>query len=222
MSKNKIIIKENLHIIEETATYGIIGGCNKEAVKWFYAAKENFKSAQILFDNQQFAHCIFFLQQCIECLTKGILVECDVVVEPRNLSHHPEEAFLKLYEKMNDELNIRNCNVVLTAIEKRNANSFEEKLPIIAEITNDATKQYSNNILSTTLIVQRNATYGYVNTQLFCLAILFRGTEDSSRYPSSSKSPSDLYGTEVIKNALPSMFNLIDSIISLIAYNAKE
>lgn len=214
MSKNKKLIKENLHIMEETATYGIIGGCNKEAVKWFYVAKENFKSAQILFANQQFAHCIFFLQQCIECLTKGILVECEVVVEPRDLSHHPEEAFLKLYEKMNDELNARNCNVVLTAI--KNANSFEEKLPIIAGIVNDATTQYSNNIISTTPIVQRNATYSYVNTLLFCLAILFRGTEDSSRYPSSNTTPFDLYSSEIIKNSLPSMFNLINSIINQI------
>lgn len=215
MKTNKSLIKDvsRLNIIEENEYYGIIGGCNKEAIMWYDIAKNNLKSAEILFDKEQYPHSIFFLQQCVECLIKGVFMECDIVAIPRDLGHNPERAFQELYKKMNDSVNSQNCEVVLQAI-KGHENSFEAKLPIIATLVNDATDQYSTLSLGI-------SKYSYVNTVLFCLAVLFRGTEDSSRYPSLGKSPFDVYCTDVIKERTPSIFNLINGIINILTFGLK-
>lgn len=217
MKRSKTLIKDisQLSIIEENEYYGIVGGCNKDAIIWYNIAKNNLNSAKILFDNKQYPHSIFFLQQCVECLIKGIFVECDVVISPHELGHNPEKAFQELYEKMNDETNTENCEFILRKI-SGNENSFERKLPIISQLVNSATEQYSNNMLIS------YAKYSYVNTVLFCLAILFKGTEDSSRYPSLGKSPTDLYSTDVIKKYLPSILNFIASIIKILGVSEEE
>lgn len=208
---------KNLNVREENDLYGVIGGCNKEAIVWYKTAKENVKSAKTLFREDQISQCIYFLQQCVETLTKGVLLECRVINSPKKLNHHPEKAFQELYNKINDTINSKNCNFVLQKI-KGNEYNFEKKLPIIAQITNSATTQYSENMFSVSSKEYQNLKYSYVNTALFCLCILFDGTENKSRYPTKNIMPSDIFATDNVKKYLPGILNLLESLINIITY----
>lgn len=217
--KDRINMKE-LNVIEENELYGVIGGCNKEAIVWYKTAINNIKIAEILFNENQTPQCIFSLQQCVETLTKGVLLECGVIKSPRELNHHPEKAFQELYNKKNDTINSKNCNFVLQKI-KGNEYNFEKKLPIIAQITNSATTQYSENRLSVSDKEYQNLKYSYVNTALFCLCVLFNSTEAKSRYPEGNIMPSDIFETDNVKKYLPGILNLLKSLIDIITFGLK-
>lgn len=58
----------------------ILWGNNTDAYNWYLTAKEDILTSKILFENDRYAHAIFFMQQCIECLIKGIFVETGIIV----------------------------------------------------------------------------------------------------------------------------------------------
>lgn len=59
--------------------YSIVLGNNQEAYNWYITADENIKTAEILLNNKRYPHSIFFMQQCVECLIKGIFLEAEII-----------------------------------------------------------------------------------------------------------------------------------------------
>ncbi|EEC95036.1 HEPN domain-containing protein [Bacteroides fragilis] len=220
MSRNRKLVKENLHTEDVNDAYAIIAGCNCAGIKWYIVATENLATAKVLFKNERFAHCIFFLQQCVECLIKGILLECDVIDRPIGLGHAPEEAFKELYERFDNGYNAENCKFISQAINGIE-NNFEKKLPIIVKLVNKATTVYSNNYIMM-LTGHDEVKYNYVNTVLYCLGILFNGTEATTRYPDKEVCPEEKYSTNAIQTQIPSLLNLIERIIGIITWGLPE
>ena len=108
--------------------YSIVLGNNQEAYNWYITADENIKTAEILLNNKRYPHSIFFMQQCVECLIKGIFLEAEIIFDPKSISHAPEKAFIQFYEKVGDTLNKANCEVVITVLKNRKIDNFEKKI----------------------------------------------------------------------------------------------
>lgn len=197
----------------------ILWGNNTDAYNWYLTAKEDILTSKILFENGRYAHAIFFMQQCIECLIKGILVETGIIVEPKDINHKPEKAFITLYEKVGDTVNKSNCDFINNKLEERKLISFESKLLFFIGVINDINSQYEKWLYSS---YSDSAKYNYIQNILFCLSKLFEDTQQNTRYPMNDKNgntltlPFKLYNTSIIKNKIKSLISLIESIIDII------
>lgn len=194
----------------------ILWGNNTDAYNWYLTAKEDILTSKILFENGRYAHAIFFMQQCIECLIKGIFVETGIIVEPKDINHKPEKAFITLYEKVGDTVNKSNCDFINNKLEERKLISFESKLLFFIGVINDINSQYEKWLYSS---YSDSAKYNYIQNILFCLSKLFEDTQQNTRYPMNDKNgntltlPFKLYNTSIIKNKIKSLISLIESII---------
>ena len=199
--------------------YSIVLGNNQDAYNWYITADENIKTAEILLNNKRYPHSIFFMQQCVECLIKGIFLEAEIIFDPKSISHAPEKAFIQFYEKVGDTLNKANCEVVITVLKNRKIDNFEKKIHYFISIINDATTQYEQNLnaLSETHLT---AKFIYVQTVLFCLAKLFEGTQQDTRYPMQTSNgivlPFTIFNSEIIVEKCPSLITLIKSISNIV------
>lgn len=197
----------------------ILWGNNTDAYNWYLTAKEDILTSKILFENGRYAHAIFFMQQCIECLIKGIFVETGIIVEPKDINHKPEKAFITLYEKVGDTVNKSNCDFINNKLEERKLISFESKLLFFIGVINDINSQYEKWLYSS---YSDSAKYNYIQNILFCLSKLFEDTQPNTRYPMNDKNgntltlPFKLYNTSIIKNKIKSLISLIESIIDII------
>ena len=197
----------------------ILWGNNTDAYNWYLTAKEDILTSKILFENGRYAHAIFFMQQCIECLIKGIFVETGIIVEPKDINHKPEKAFITLYEKVGDTVNKSNCDFINNKLEERKLISFESKLLFFIGVINDINSQYEKWLYSS---YSDSAKYNYIQNILFCLSKLFEDTQQNTRYPMNDKNgntltlPFKLYNTSIIKNKIKSLISLIESIIDII------
>lgn len=145
MSK-KTPIEENLNCVDVSAEVGAISGSRTPTViAWYKTAKKNLRSAKILFENKQYPHSIFFIQQCVECLVKGTFLESGIISEEkvRDISHHPSKAFRDLYTKINSGQGLYYCNEFQKRLDA--VNTFEEKLKVSAKIANQFTTQYTED-----------------------------------------------------------------------------
>ena len=72
MASNKI--KKNIKTFDVNEFLGIADNERTDlSILWYQTAIENLITANVLLENKRISHCIFFMQQCIECIIKGIL-----------------------------------------------------------------------------------------------------------------------------------------------------
>ena len=79
----------------------------QEVVKyWLTASKEDFDSAEILFENRKYHHALFFCHLSIEKILKAIIVKSTKTAPPliHDLSRLAEKAKLPLSEAQMNEL----------------------------------------------------------------------------------------------------------------------
>lgn len=197
----------------------ILWGNNTDAYNWYLTAKENILTAKILFEKSRYAHAIFFMQQCIECLIKGIFLETGIIVEPKDINHKPEKAFITLYEKIGDTDNKNNCDFINKKLDEGKLISFESKLLFFIKVINNITYQYEKYAYSS---YSDYAKYSYTQNVLFCLSKLFEGTQQNTRYPINDNNgiiltlPFNIYNTSIIKDKIESLISLIEKIIGII------
>lgn len=134
-NRDKRQIKENIKTKDVNEIFGIVEAHrNQYSIAWYLTARNNLQSAKILYYNKRYNHTVFFLQQCIECIVKGILTENDLTDKPKSWGHTPEaaiEAFYKSVEASMDNF---------TAINNRMAGlvDFESRMRECATIVNEA------------------------------------------------------------------------------------
>lgn len=189
------------------------------ANSWYQEAETDYISAKSLFECGQTARCVFFMQQSIELLIKGIFIECGITNQPFKLKHHPEKKIKQLYQENGDTINSENCIYVLNAVGNK---TFSEKLPVICQICNSATDQYTREwLISIEGGYYLHLKWNYVNNILFCLAVLFCDTEQNSRYPDNG-STKLRYDIDEVKRYIPSLLKFLKSIIDTITYSISN
>ena len=216
-----------------------------ESLTWFFVAKDNLSTAKLLFENKKYHHCVFFLQQSIECIIKGILIENKIVVNAQDFSHSPVEALEQFYIQVGAG-NTEYCQYIRREMEDKVG--FEERITHMAYIYNYFMRQYfaalekeapedfsiDTNCYSAIGLPKqcdRNIAYWYVlrchytNIFIFCIAILFSNTkqgkiQQNTRYPMEENGklmPQDKYPeTEKIVNGLSTIIPSFDSILKTI------
>ena len=96
MAKRRI--KENIETLDVNEVFGVsVNERTETSLAWFSVAKDNVSTAKLLFDNKKYHHCVFFLQQSIECIVKGVLLENKIVDHAEDFSHSPIEALEQFY-----------------------------------------------------------------------------------------------------------------------------
>lgn len=219
ISLNEMPMKFDLKNNIDFEDYSIVFSNNKEAYNWYITANENIKTAEILLNNKRYAHSIFFMQQCVECLIKGIFLEAEIILDPKNISHAPEKAFIQFYEKVGDPLNKANCEMVVKALKDKKIDNFEKKIDYFIPVINGATTQYepNSNALSENHLT---AKFIYVQTVLFCLAKLFEGTQQDTRYPMKTTNeivlPFNVFNGKTIEEKCPSLITFINGIVNIV------
>lgn len=238
--RNKEINKD-IKTLDVNETFGVVENERSDyTISWFLVAKENFLTARILLENARYNHCVFFLQQCIECIIKGILLENKIIDEARIFNHSPEEA-LELFYNQQGSGSIDNCKFIKDSL--KSVNDFELRLIKIVSIVNIFTDNYSeclqkknfndmnihNASLSTLGLsqfcsqedaVKKVYKMYYVNNLIYCFAILFNNVQQNTRYPMNEcvgLMPSDKYKkTENLVKGLSSMMSHFDFILNAI------
>lgn len=79
----------------------------REVIKyWLMASKEDFESAEILFQNKKYHHALFFCHLSIEKMLKAIIVKSTKAAPPliHDLVRLAEKAKLPLRDPQKDEL----------------------------------------------------------------------------------------------------------------------
>ncbi len=203
-------ISNNFETVDINSRYGItISYRTDYTVLWFETAHENLITAKILLNTNRYPHCIFFLQQSIECIIKGILLE-NKIIQTDDLkiwSHNPEKAieeFYKLVESYNYEL----CIAIKKKITKYD--KFSERLEICVQIVNYLTNEYNKNLYD--FIEQHK----YIDNLIYCFAVLFNNSQQNTRYPTTENidnTPSKKYtGSQSIKDDLYKLILLVEHI----------
>ena len=146
MSKFKI--RDNyLPPLDATHNISVLNTTRSAAAKaWFDIAYENIISAEILLNSKRFPHTVFFIQQTIECLIKGIFSE-NGIVEPQkasDINHYAFEAFHTYYVEFHDQYGMEFSDLAKQIIDK--GDTFSEKLEFCASIANILTTDYNKNI----------------------------------------------------------------------------
>jgi HEPN domain-containing protein len=184
MSKNKI--KDNIEIIDINDKYAITNSeRSSESCSWYEVANENLITAKILLDNKRIPHTIFFLQQSIECIIKAILLENKIINDVKDFNHKPEEAILQFLEREQSY-----SKEILDYIKKTMSDrrDFVSRLKTMSAIVNTLTTQYDNIIESDEKTIKK---IEYTNNIIYCFAILFRTTQQNTRYPESANNNTD-------------------------------
>ena len=70
MSRNRKLVKENLHTEDVNDAYAIIAGCNCAGIKWYIVATENLATAKVLFKNERFAPKNFMKDLIMDIMQK--------------------------------------------------------------------------------------------------------------------------------------------------------
>lgn len=239
----KAHINKAIKTINVSEEFGVTENQRTEyTLSWFYVAKENLLSAKTLFDAQQFAHCIFFIQQCIECIIKGILLENKIIVDAKALNHNPENIIEEFYKLMNSDSQ-KHCEYIKT--EMRDKIGFENRIIHMKSIFNNYMRKYnealeevppSNFIVypdcysaigasnkdSREHLYKHLQTIFYTHIFIFCFAILFSDVQQNTRYPipeSGCLMPIDKYPkSATISEGLSTILPTLDFIIRTILY----
>lgn len=206
---------------------------------WYTVANENIKTVAILLQNERISHAVFFLQQTVECLIKGLFLENRIALpsDIEEIKHYPNKAFRSYYEKVQDCYGVTFCDLFLNVVNK--GKDFYEKLNISAQIANVLTTDYNNNINCDGKVIATKydpIALGLVNTAtqqechkrayklyyfqylLNILSYVFNhDVESNARYPQfiddkSSIVPSSLFDSK-IKTNLSLITMILDHIV---------
>lgn len=246
MAKRRI--KENIETLDVNEVFGVsVNERTDTSLAWFSVAKDNVSTAKLLFDSKKYHHCVFFLQQSIECIVKGILLENKMVDNAEDFSHSPIEALEQFYMQVGAG-NLEYCQYIKRAMADRI--SFEERITQMADIYNFYMSQYlaameveapedfevDTNCFSDIGLPQgsgRNIAYWhvqtchYTNIFIFCIAVLFSNTkrgkiQQNTRYPMAENGkimPQEKYPeTENVVNGLSSIIPSFDFILKTILH----
>lgn len=244
MAKRRI--KENIETLDVNEVFGVsVNERTETSLAWFSVAKDNVSTAKLLFDNKKYHHCVFFLQQSIECIVKGVLLENKIVDHAEDFSHSPIEALEQFYMQVGAG-NTEYCQYIKREMEDKV--SFEERITHMADIYNFFMRQYFaameveapedfsfdtncfRNIglqqeYSRNIVYWHMQTCHYTNIFIFCIAILFSNTkqgkiQQNTRYPMAENGkilPQEKYpGSEKIVNGLSSIMSSFDFILKTI------
>lgn len=240
MAKNKI--KDNIKTLDVNEIYGVAENKRTEySIAWYRTALDNLLTARILLMNNRLNHCVFFLQQCIECIIKGILIENKFIDNAKDFNHNPECA-IELFYKQTNSISIKYCESIKE--ELKNIKDFESRLIKIVGITNLFTEEYNlkikscpSNFMVNSIALQaiglkesssKEDVYRYIekvkytNNLIYCIAILFDGVQQNTRYPIEDNGkllPSEKYlNTISIIEGLNSIIPLFNYILNTILY----
>lgn len=237
MVKNRI--QSDIKTLDVNDDLGVTANERTEiSLSWFNVAKDNLDTAKILFEYKKYHHCVYFLQQSIECIVKGVLIENHIIDELQIKTHSPEDAFDCFYKHVNSS------SIAITQYVRdrmSGIDSFELRLERMAQIMNYYTDQYNrgtilspdyvrtfNNSSLSSLglsigmdedaIVQKIQKIYFVNLLVYCIATLFRESQQNTRYPMKSNDklllPSERYpGSELIFTGLQNLLVFYDYIL---------
>lgn len=238
MASNKI--KKNIKTFDVNEYLGIADNERTEqSILWYRTAMENLITADVLLKNERISHCVFFLQQCIECIIKGILLENKLVNNVKDFNHSPENALEQFYEQFWSN-SILFCNEVKTKM--RDISNFELRLEYIAKISNSCTIEYVKStqncphdftidpnvldVIGVDISYSKENIYKhiqkrlYVNKLIYCFSILFNGVQQDTRYPINKNGislPNEKYKKSFkIVNGLSSIIPCFDYILRTI------
>ncbi|GCB35011.1 HEPN domain-containing protein [Bacteroides faecalis] len=220
----------------------IVGQRTLAVLAWYKVAKENLSSAELLLKNKKVSHAIFFIQQCVECIVKGVFLESGVLNNDttRQISHSPEDAYKLLYKQLDYSCGIYYCEEIPRQLNK--GISFEEKLRISANIANQFTEDYERNLKNASCDANNIADMDPIAlglppsaTQLQCylcflitmynmnMLLLFsclfsHKVEQNAGYPQINAQkivvPSDVFNTLTIEKGLQTIIPILTKILN--------
>lgn len=173
----------------------------EDSICWFKTAILNYETAKVLLSSNIICHSLFFMQQCVECIIKGILIENHLVDtnDIKEWGHYPECAFRIFYRSVNSQSEDL-FNKIKEKIDKEE--NIECKLEMTNSILNAYYQKYEE-IQSTPLTNCDIYTYGHlcVEVTMVSLSVLLGYMQQSTRYPDMSfRLPSELYDeSEIVK-----------------------
>ena len=121
MSRSKIQINDRFKEINISNEIVLIKGSRTHYVEaWYKIAEDNLSSAKVLLENKCVNHAVFFIQQSVECIVKGLFLEAGILNADkiRCINHNPSDAFKKLYKKINYEQGLEYCHQIPEMLNK--------------------------------------------------------------------------------------------------------
>lgn len=237
MSKSNFHINDNLNEVNITDNIFLIQGRRTPIVEaWYEIASENLKSANVLLENRCFNHAVFFVQQCVECIVKGVFLENGILNADKikkDISHNPSEAFKQLYKTIGYEQGIEYCQQIPDMLVKKS--SFEGKLILGANIANQFTEAYEiyysqlkNNVPSVTSTLESyvedyvmNTKFYYQNILLLFSCLFTHEVESNARYFTEKNNqisfPNQIFTTNKISELLPTFIRGLSTLIDYFA-----
>ncbi len=241
-------IREDIKTCDINDKFGVTESQRtSKSLAWFNTARENLQTANILLSNKRINHCVFFLQQCIECIIKGILIENNIVHNAKDFNHHPEIALEHFFEQ-NGFVSIEYCKAIKSSLAE--SDDFEIRLRKMAKIINKFTIEYSkatenipkdfsidpSSYAALGLPTYCSDTHAYLTIEkmhytqnvIYCFAILFGGNqiEQNTRYPMAEEEtllPTQRYcSTPIIIEGLTTCIPLFESILKTILHEDLE
>ena len=174
------------------------------SLAWFKSARSNLYSAKVLLDSKQYSHTVFFLQQSIECIIKAILLENSIIDNAKSFSHSPEKTLELFYVKMNSD-SLKFCLKVKERM--RDLRDFESRMVTMVALVNSQVKEYieieglkevddfqvsregalamglPETVIPDVVVYKFVQRKHFVLNLIYCFAVLFNTTQQSSRYP---------------------------------------
>lgn len=168
---------------------------DKNSICWFETAVLDFKTAGTLLNNKVYCHSLFFMQQCVECIVKGILIENKIVNvgEIKKWSHSPEEAFSAFYKAMESQSELFFSNIKERILKEH---GLESKLETTNSIINYYCQIYEDSFKKTTVFCNPAIALRLcVDAIILSLSFLLNSMQQNTRYPDieTCKLPSMLY-----------------------------
>ena len=234
MAKRRI--ENQIVTIDVTDIYGVAQTERTDlSLRWYEVARDNLATAKLLLDNSRCHHCVFFLQQSIECIVKGILLENKIVQTAESFSHAPEMAIECFYKQLGSA-SLEYCEYIKK--EMSDKVGFENRLTHMANIFNGFMAQYlqileedapedffieSSSYLAIGLpdSCSRNAAYWYIQTVfyvnifVYCFAVLF-GNTPNSKVQQNTRYPMDEGGVWMPTEKYRGTKNVIEGLYSII------
>lgn len=198
-------INDDIEVLDVNEVYATTLGIRTDvSIAWYKSARSNLLSAKVLMDNKQYPHSAFFLQQSIECIVKAILLENKVIDNAKSFSHSPEKALELFYKKMNSG-SMEFCVKIKERM--KDLNDFESRMVEMATLVNSLAKEYMDiermkdindfqvnpesvvaiglpgKVVSDVVAYKFIFRKQFVLNLVYCFAILFSTTQQSSRYP---------------------------------------
>ena len=235
-------INSDIKTFDVTAEIGVTDSERTElTVLWFKVAEDNLSTAKLLYTEEKYHHCVFFLQQCIECIVKGILLESKIIDNAKTFGHSPEAALEELYRLQDSDL-LKYCEYIKN--EMSDKHGFENRLIHMACIYNNFVRAHKNSLIEhapSDFAVNpdiydkvrlfpgcpKDLAYHHIqrmintNIYIYCFAILFSVDQQTTRYPINEDDvwlPADKYKvTQKTKEGIESIIKAIGSIIRTVA-----